>query len=73
MNPSRSRRNLARSDSDRLVIFTPSSTGMGLYLSRKLAGFLELGLDITSEEGNGTVVSADGINGGDAVEQGGFS
>ncbi len=33
------------------------STGMGLYLSRKLAGFLELGLDITSEEGNGTVVT----------------
>ncbi len=33
------------------------STGMGLYLCRKLAGFLELGLHITSEEGKGTVVT----------------
>ena len=33
------------------------STGMGLYLCRKLAGFLELGLDITSEEGKGTTVT----------------
>ena len=32
------------------------STGMGLYLSRKLAGFLGLGLDIASEEGAGTTV-----------------
>ena len=33
------------------------STGIGLYLCRKLAVFLELGLDITSTEGNGTVVT----------------
>ena len=33
------------------------STGMGLYLCRKLAGFLELGLDIASEEGKGTTVT----------------
>ncbi|MCI8645570.1 MAG: sensor histidine kinase [Firmicutes bacterium] len=33
------------------------STGMGLYLCRKLAGFLELGLDIASEEGKGTAVT----------------
>ena len=33
------------------------STGMGLYLCRKLAGFLELGLHIPSEEGKGTVVT----------------
>lgn len=33
------------------------STGMGLYLCRKLAGFLELGLHITSEKGKGTVVT----------------
>ena len=33
------------------------ATGMGLYLCRKLAGFLELGLHITSEEGNGTAVT----------------
>lgn len=33
------------------------STGMGLYLCRRLAGFLELGLDITSEEGKGTTVT----------------
>lgn len=33
------------------------STGMGLYLCKKLAGFLELGLDITSEEGKGTTVT----------------
>ena len=32
------------------------STGMGLYLCKKLAGFLELGLNITSEEGSGTTV-----------------
>lgn len=34
-----------------------SSTGMGLYLSQKLAGFLELELDIASEEGKGTAVT----------------
>ena len=33
------------------------STGMGLYLCKKLAGFLELGLEITSEEGKGTTVT----------------
>ncbi|MCI8594439.1 MAG: HAMP domain-containing histidine kinase [Oscillospiraceae bacterium] len=33
------------------------STGMGLYLCKKLAGFLELGLDVASEEGVGTVVT----------------
>ena len=33
------------------------STGMGLYLCKKLAGFLELGLEITSEEGRGTTVT----------------
>lgn len=33
------------------------STGMGLYLCRKLAGFLDLGLELTSEEGKGTVVT----------------
>ena len=33
------------------------STGMGLYLCKKLAGFLELGLEIASEEGWGTVVT----------------
>lgn len=33
------------------------STGMGLYLCRKLAGFLELDLRITSEENLGTTVS----------------
>ena len=33
------------------------STGMGLYLCRKLSGFLELGLDITSEEGKWTAVT----------------
>ena len=33
------------------------STGMGLYLCKKLAGFLELGLEITSEEGEGTAVT----------------
>ena len=33
------------------------STGMGLYLCRKLAAFLDLGLQITSEEGKGTVVT----------------
>ena len=32
-------------------------TGMGLYLCRKLAGFLELGLDISSREGEGTAVT----------------
>ena len=32
------------------------STGMGLYLCRKLSGFLELGLDIASEEGKRTTV-----------------
>ena len=33
------------------------STGMGLYLCKKLSGFLELGLQITSEEGTGTCVT----------------
>ena len=33
------------------------STGMGLYLCKKLAGFLELGLEVTSEEGRGTTVT----------------
>lgn len=33
------------------------STGMGLYLCQKLAGFLELGLNIASEEGIGTAVT----------------
>ncbi len=33
------------------------STGMGLYLCKKIAGFLELGLDIASEEGRGTTVT----------------
>ena len=33
------------------------STGMGLYLCRKLAGFLDLGLDISSREGEGTAVT----------------
>ena len=33
------------------------STGMGLYLCKKLAGFLELGLEIASEEGKGTTVT----------------
>ena len=33
------------------------STGMGLYLCRKLSGFLELGLDIASEEGKQTTVT----------------
>ena len=32
------------------------STGMGLYLCGKLSGFLELGLDIASEEGKRTTV-----------------
>ncbi len=32
------------------------STGMGLYLCKKLAGFLDLGLSLTSEEGKGTTV-----------------
>ena len=33
------------------------STGMGLYLCRKLAGFLELGLQMDSREGEGTVAT----------------
>ena len=33
------------------------STGIGLYLCKKLAGFLELGLEISSEEGRGTTVT----------------
>ncbi|MCI8441372.1 MAG: HAMP domain-containing histidine kinase [Provencibacterium sp.] len=33
------------------------STGMGLYLCKKLAGFLELGLSLCSEEGKGTAVT----------------
>ena len=33
------------------------ATGMGLYLCKKLAGFLELGLEISSEEGRGTTVT----------------
>ena len=32
------------------------STGMGLYLCKKLAGFLDLGLSLASEEGKGTTV-----------------
>ncbi len=32
------------------------STGMGLYLCKKLAGFLDLDLRLTSEEGEGTTV-----------------
>ena len=34
-----------------------NSTGMGLYLSKKLAGFLDLGLAVTSVEGKGTTVT----------------
>ncbi len=34
-----------------------SSTGMGLYLCKKLAGFLELELTIASREGEGTAVT----------------
>ena len=30
---------------------------MGLYLSKKLAGFLDLGLAVTSVEGKGTTVT----------------
>ncbi len=33
------------------------ATGMGLYLCKKLSDFLELGLDISSEEGRGTAVT----------------
>ena len=33
------------------------STGMGLYLCRKLSGFLELGLEIVSAEGKRTTVT----------------
>lgn len=33
------------------------STGMGLYLCKKLSGFLELDIRITSEEGKGTCVT----------------
>ena len=33
------------------------ATGIGLYLCKKLAGFLELGLEISSEEGKGTAVT----------------
>lgn len=33
------------------------STGIGLYLCKKLAVFLELGLEISSEEGRGTTVT----------------
>jgi signal transduction histidine kinase len=33
------------------------STGIGLYLCKKLAVFLELGLEVTSEEGRGTTVT----------------
>jgi len=33
------------------------STGIGLYLCKKLAVFLELGLEITSKEGRGTTVT----------------
>lgn len=35
----------------------PGSTGMGLYLCRKLADSLEMGLEIASEEGRGTAVT----------------
>ena len=33
------------------------STGMGLYLCKKLASFLDLGLHIASREGEGTAVT----------------
>ncbi len=33
------------------------STGMGLYLCKKLSAFLQIGLELTSEEGNGTTVT----------------
>ena len=33
------------------------STGIGLYLCKKLAGFLDVGLDISSVEGRGTTVT----------------
>lgn len=33
------------------------ATGMGLYLCKKLSDFLELGMDISSEEGRGTAVT----------------
>lgn len=33
------------------------STGMGLYLCKKLASFLDLGLNIVSQEGEGTTVT----------------
>lgn len=33
------------------------STGMGLYLCKKLSAFLEMGLQISSEEGHGTCVT----------------
>ena len=33
------------------------ATGMGLYLCKKLAGFLNLGLGVTSVEGKGTTVT----------------
>ena len=33
------------------------STGMGLYLCKKLASFLDLGLHIASQEGEGTAVT----------------
>lgn len=33
------------------------STGMGLYLGRRLAGFMEIDLQLASEEGRGTCVT----------------
>ena len=33
------------------------STGMGLYLCRKLAGFLEIQIQADSREGQGTVIT----------------
>lgn len=34
-----------------------ASTGMGLYLCKKLAGFLQLGISITSKQGEGTTAA----------------
>lgn len=34
-----------------------AATGMGLYLCKKLASFLDLGLHIVSQEGVGTTVT----------------
>ena len=37
--------------------FRGGATGMGLYLCKKLSGFLELDIHLTSEEGKGTCVA----------------